>query len=171
MVAYAAIRDPALCRELAQAPLGRETPVRVGGGLDPSRSEPIVTDAVLVSRRVDPGFGTRLLLDLDPPGHVARARAGKVRLVVTEGPALVMRPSFYEEMGLRMRDADVVVVKSFFPFRLFFLPIARKTIYVRTRGLTDLDAAFALSFDGPIHPRDRVDEWRATDRRRRGLPP
>lgn len=167
LTAYASIRDPALCRELAGSRVGDEVHARVGGKLDPSRCEPLEVDAVIAESRVEAGYGRRLVLDLDPPSHVARGRAGKVRLVVTEGPPLNLSPSFYESIGLRIRDADVVVVKSFFPFRLFFLPYARKTIYVRTRGLTDLDAAFGLDFDGPLHPRDRVEGWRETDRRRR----
>jgi hypothetical protein len=61
----------------------------------------------------------------------------------------------------------VVVVKNFFPFLLFFLPYNRKTIFVRTRGVTDFDAAYRLPFDGPMHPRDPIDDWRPRDRARR----
>jgi microcystin degradation protein MlrC len=91
-----------------------------------------------------------------------------VRLVITEGPAMVMKPSFYTDVGLDIWKADVVVVKNFFPFLLFFLPYNRKTIFVRTRGVTDFDAAYRLPFDGPMHPRDPVDDWRPRDRSRRG---
>jgi hypothetical protein len=59
-------------------------------------------------------------------------------------------------------------VKSFFPFLLFFLLYSRKTIFARTRGVTDLDAAFRIRFDGPIHPRDHVPDWRPRDAARRG---
>jgi hypothetical protein len=41
---------------------------------------------------------------------------------------------------------------------------------VRTGGTTDLDAAYAIPFDGPIHPRDHIEDWRSVDRRRRGVP-
>jgi microcystin degradation protein MlrC len=169
LVSYASIRDPAVARSLEGERDGDEVHVRVGGALDPSRSEPLEVDAVVRRVQRDPGFGIRVLLDLDPPPHVARGTAGTVRLVVTEGPPLAMSPGFYTSMGLSIRKADVVVVKSFFPFRLFFLPWARKTIYVKTRGATDLDAAFALAQGSPVHPRDRVDGWRDTDRRRRAL--
>ena len=84
---------------------------------------------------------------------------------------MVMRPSFYTEVGLHPWHADIVMVKNFFPFLMFFLPYNRKTIFVRTHGATDFDAAFQLPFDGPMHPRDAVDDWRARDRQRRGLPP
>ena len=92
---------------------------------------------------------------------------GGVRLVITEGPAMVMRPSFYKEVGLSPWKADVIVVKNFFPFLLFFLPYSRKTIFVRTRGVTDFEAAFELTFDGPVHPRDPVSDWRERDALRR----
>ena len=69
----------------------------------------------------------------------------------------------------RQARADVVAVKNFFPFLLFYAPYTRKVLYVRTGGTTDLDAAYVIPFDGPIHPRDRVTDWRETDRRRRGL--
>jgi hypothetical protein len=82
---------------------------------------------------------------------------------------MVMRPSFYTEVGLSPWKADVVVVKNFFPFLLFFLAYNRKTIFVRTRGTTDFEAAFDLTFDGPVHPRDPVDDWRPRDALRRGL--
>jgi hypothetical protein len=59
------------------------------------------------------------------------------------------------------------MVKNFFPFLMFFLPYNRKTIFVRTHGTTDFDAAFGLTFDGPVHPRDRVDTWRERDHARR----
>jgi microcystin degradation protein MlrC len=88
---------------------------------------------------------------------------------VTEGPPLSVKPSFFSDLGLSPWRADVVVVKNFFPFRMFFLPMARKVIYVKTKGSTDLDAAFELPFDGPVHPRDAVADWRPRDRARRGL--
>ena len=101
-------------------------------------------------------------------GRVVVLSMGDVRLEVTEGAPLAMKPSFYSEVGLNPWKADVVVVKSFFPFRLFFLPQLRKAFYVKTKGITDLDAAYGLDFDDPIHPRDAVEDWRPTDLKRRG---
>ena len=82
---------------------------------------------------------------------------------------MVMRPSFYTEVGLDPFRADIVMVKNFFPFLMFFLPYNRKTIFVRTRGTTDFDAAYKLPFDGPMHPRDPIADWRERDRLRRGV--
>jgi hypothetical protein len=82
---------------------------------------------------------------------------------------MAMRPAFYTDLGLSLWKADIVVVKNFFPFLLFFLPYNRKTLFVRTRGATDFHAAFRLAFDGPVHPRDPIDDWRPRDRARRGI--
>ena len=113
----------------------------------------------------------RLERKLDQPGFLRTAvlAIAHLRLVVVEGPAMVMRPSFYRDVGLPLMKADVVMVKNFFPFLMFFLPYNRKTIFVRTSGTTDFDAAHRLTFDGPMHPRDVVDDWRPRDRARRGV--
>ena len=58
-----------------------------------------------------------------------------------------------------------------FPFRWYFRLLNRKTIYCRTRGVTDFDLMHQTDFTDPVFPRDPVLEWRPTDRRRRGLPP
>ena len=113
----------------------------------------------MISKHDRKGFGRTVVLAVD-----------HVRIVITEGPSMVMRPSFYTEVGLDPFKADIVMVKNFFPFLMFFLPYNRKTIFVRTRGATDFDAAYRLQFDGPMHPRDPVDDWRSRDALRRGLP-
>jgi microcystin degradation protein MlrC len=102
------------------------------------------------------GLGRLVVLDLGP-----------VKLVLTELAAFSVKPAFYTDLGLPILQADVVVVKNFFPFRLFYLPYARKTIYVKTKGITDFDAAYALPFTDAMHPRDAVEDWRPADRRRR----
>ena len=103
--------------------------------------------------------------------RMAVLRIGDVRLVVVEGPALAISPAFYRNAGLKMRDAQVVVVKNFFPFLLFFAPYARLVRYVRTRGVTDFDIANGLEFAGPVHPKDAPAGWRDADARRRGVGP
>jgi microcystin degradation protein MlrC len=158
MRAYAAVRDPAAIAELWPRAVGDVVATSIGGRLDPASSSPLPVRGTVAAKVERPGFGRNVVLAV-----------GDVRVVVTEGPAMVMRPSFYKEVGLDPWKADIVVVKNFFPFLLFFLPYNRKTIFVRTRGVTDFDAAFRLPFDGPIWPRDQVADWRARDAERRGL--
>lgn len=158
LVTYAAVRDAEVVAMAHERGVGALVNVEVGGKLDPARTRPLAIRA-----RV------RSLHPAGPFGRVAVLSHQRSFVVVTEGAPMVMMPAFYTDVGLRIWDADIVVVKNFFPFRMFFLPYARKTIYVKTGGITDLDAAFVLPFAGPVHPRDRVDEWRTTDARRRGV--
>ena len=156
---YASVRDPDAIATLWEREVGDTVELAIGGKLDPARSTPLPVRGTIVARHERPGFRRSVVLAI-----------GDLSLVVTEGPAMVMRPSFYKEVGLDPWKADVVVVKNFFPFLLYFLPYSRKTIFVRTHGATDFEAAFDLPFDGPVHPRDAVDDWRPRDAQRRAVP-
>lgn len=158
LLTYCAVRDPSAVDALWDRELGERVALPIGGGLDPARSQPLALSGTLLGKRAQHGFGRTIVLAVE-----------HLRIVITEGPSMVMRPSFYRDVGLSLWKADIVVVKNFFPFLMFFLPYNRKTIFVRTRGTTDFDAAFQLRFDGPMHPRDTVDDWRPRDRQRRGV--
>lgn len=160
MISYVPLRDPVAVAELWSRPEGSEVAVSVGGKLDPRRGKALLVRGRIQKKIHTPGFERRVVL-----------ACGDVRLVLVEGPAIVMHPSFYEGVGLDPWRADVIVVKNFFPFLLFFAKVNRKTLLVRTSGVTDFDAARELTFDGPVHPFDPVFDWRAEDRRRRGLSP
>ncbi len=158
MKTYAAVRDPHAIDTLWPSREGDVVSLSIGGTLDPSSSSPLPVRGAIVSKHERHGFGRTVVLAVE---HLS--------IVITEGPSMVMRPSFYTEVGLDPFKADIVMVKNFFPFLMFFLPYNRKTIFVRTRGTTDFDAAYKLAFDGPMHPRDAVDDWRARDRLRRSI--
>ena len=158
LVTYAAVRDPRAIETLWQNREGDVVALAIGGSLDPASSPPLPVRGAIVGKHERHGFGRTVVLAVE-----------HLRIVITEGPSMVMRPSFYTEVGLDPLRADIVMVKNFFPFLMFFLPYNRKTIFVRTRGTTDFDAAYKLSFDGPMHPRDPVDDWRDRDRLRRGI--
>ena len=158
MLCYGAVRDPQAIATLWPHAKGDRVALAIGGTLDPARSPPLPVAGTIASRHEQHGFGRTVVLAVE-----------HLRIVITEGPSMVMRPSFYTQVGLSLWKADIVVVKNFFPFLMFFLPYSRKTIFVRTRGTTDFDAAFVLPFDGPVHPRDAIDDWRGRDRSRRGL--
>lgn len=168
LTSFVAVRDPAVARELFTRGVGTVVDLEVGGRLDPARQSPVRLTGTLARVRDDAGHGKRARIDVEVRIGGASEPA-RVHVVVTEGPTFNLKPSFWSDLGLRPHRADVIAVKNFFPFRIFYAPYARKTIYVRTGGTTDLDAAYAIPFDGPIHPRDPVDDWRAIDRRRRGV--
>lgn len=158
LLTYAAVRDPSAIDRLWGAAVGDAVETTVGGSLDPASGPPLPVRGVVANKLEQKGFLRTIVLEID-----------HVRLVITEGPSMVMRPSFYRDVGLPLWKADIVMVKNFFPFLMFFLPYNRKTIFVRTSGSTDFDAAYRLTFDGPMHPRDPVDDWRPRDRARRGV--
>lgn len=160
LASYVPLRDPEVVARLWDVPIGETVTVSVGGKLDPKTNDPLVVTGKVARAQRMMGLGRLIVLDL-----------GAVKLVLTELAAFSVKPAFYQDVGLPITKADVVVVKNFFPFRIFYLPYARKTIYVKTKGITDFDAAYALDFADPMHPRDRVDDWRPADRRRRGLSP
>ncbi len=159
LVSYVPLRDPELVARLwREHKVGERVEVTLGGKLDPRRNEALSASAELVGMPTSHGLGRMAVL-----------RIGDVYVVVVEGPALAMSPAFYRNAGLRLRDADIVVVKNFFPFLLFFAPYARLVRFVRTGGVTDFDIANELSFAGPVHPKDVVSDWHSADARRRAL--
>ncbi len=154
------IRDAQVVAELWDRELGAPVKVQVGGKLHPELNEPVEVSGTLLSTSVAGGMGRMVALDL-----------GHVQLVVTTGPCLAMRPDFFTNMGLNPWKADMVIVKSMFPFRWYFMKHNRKTIYARTKGVTDFDYMHRLEFRDPVFPRDDVQDWRPTDRKRRGSVP
>jgi microcystin degradation protein MlrC len=156
LLCYHPIRDAEVVEQVWHRQIGDTVEVSLGGKVDPARNAPLAVRAVLEKKSRSHGVERTLVLAV-----------GTVKIVVVEGPCLAIRPAFFENAGLSPWQADIIVVKNFFPFRMFFLPLSRLTIYVRTRGVTDFDAAFDLRFAGPMHPRDHVADWREADRRRR----
>ncbi len=156
LLTYCAVRDPHAIEVLWLNQPGDRVALSIGGTLDPARSQPLPVVGNVVSKHEQHGFGKTVVLAVE-----------HMRIVITEGPSMVMRPTFYTNVGLSPWKADIVMVKNFFPFLMFFFAYSRKTIFVRTSGTTDFDASFKLRFDGPMHPRDPVADWRPRDRWRR----
>lgn len=155
--AYVPLRDAVAVAALERTRTGTEVSIEVGGKLDPSRNQPLAIRGTLRTFRDLHGYRRTAVIDV-----------GKTSVVLTEGPALAFQPSLYTQLGLDPLRADVVVVKNYFPFLLYFLPYYRKVYFVKTRGITDWDAVYSLPFDGPLWPRDDVRDWRERDAARRG---
>ncbi|MBT6490898.1 MAG: hypothetical protein HOK97_14105, partial [Deltaproteobacteria bacterium] len=156
LVTYAPIRGPHTVQKLWNLPLGTRTEFSVGGQVDPLRNPKLTCEGILIQRYFNRALGKVLVVQV-----------GNLYLVVTEGPPIAMAPRFYEEAGLNIWRADIVIVKSFFPFRLYFAVHNRKTIYVKTKGITDFDIVDAVEQDDPVFPIDDVQSWRAIDAKRR----
>lgn len=148
----AAIRDADAVAELFDAREGQTVSLSVGGR-HPAASPALPVTGRVGSRDHSDAFGRRVTLDL-----------GHLELVVTENAPLVSKPAFYRSMGLRPGRADINMVKVLFPFRLYYAFENRLTIYAKTEGASDLDAALRFTFDRPTHPKDFVESWRPADR-------
>ncbi|MGE0709051.1 MAG: M81 family metallopeptidase [Planctomycetota bacterium] len=157
---YVPVRAPEVVLRLWDTPLGERVTATVGGVFDQAHNPPLEVTGVLRARKTTVSSGRAVLLDL-----------GHVQLVVTELPPLPLKPGFYGELGLSCWKADLVVVKNFFHYRIYFLAHSRKSVAIRTQGATDFDLPLAQRYADPVHPKDEVPDWRPADRRRRGLAP
>lgn len=158
LVTYIPFRDPIALDQLWDTPPGAEVEITLGGRLDPARNAAMTVRAKVRSATRNDIIGRMMALQID-----------NLTLVLTEGIPAAIKPVFFTGLGLSIWKADAVIVKTFFPFRLFFLPYSRLSLYVKSEGLTDFDAAYVINFADPMHPRDEVHRWRPADRRRRGL--
>ena len=141
--------DAEAVSELWSEAEGAEVSMRVGGRLDPEMYPPVQVRGRVATRRQTAQFGRAVVLDL-----------AHVQLVLTERPPYNLRPAFFTDVGLNPLRADIVVVKSFFHFRIFYLPLMRGSFTVRTRGLTDLDLVRQIKLRRPVHPLQEVAHWR-----------
>lgn len=96
-------------------------------------------------------------------GRTLRLDAGKVHVVVCERAPLPIHPSFWEAVGLRARDADVIVQKNFFHYRMFYATTSFKHVPVVSAGATSFDAVRNGRYVVPMVPAATLDDWRPSD--------
>jgi microcystin degradation protein MlrC len=155
---YAPVRDAPAVQQLWDKPSGAKVELEVGGKLAPAWYSPLPISGTLVRRAETLLGGRSVVLEL-----------GKLKLVVTEDAPIAVGPGFWWEVGLSPWRADVCVVKSWVAFRFYFVVHNRLSLWARTRGVTDVDAMRDIRYDTPVHPFASLEDWRATDRRRRGM--
>lgn len=159
LLSYVPLRDPHVVNLLWQEEIGKEVNLEVGGKLHPEVNQPLPVSGILLIKKDTREFGRVVVLDLN-----------HVKLVVTEGSALALKPEFYTNLGLNAWKPDITVVKSFFHFRIYYLFVSRKTYYVKTSGITDIDIMLNIKTRQPVYPKDEVADWRETDALRRHVP-
>ncbi len=159
LVSLYPLRDPAAVQQLWLMNVGDTPTLPVGGKLQPEVNPALIVTGKILKKKQTEHFGKVVTLDL-----------GSVKLVLTEGAALPMKPSFYEDMDLNVRAADMVITKNFFHFRLYYLKHCTKTLYVKTYGITDLDRIMELDLPYPAYPKDDIVDWRAIDAHKRRVP-
>ncbi len=154
LVAFVPVHDPALVNELRDAPLGEKRRVILRG--TPGYGVPEVSlDVTLVaSARTDSGLALRLDVSLGK---------GRLHLVVTERAPLPIHPSFWSVLGLAARDADVVVQKNFFHYRMFYATTSFAHVPVVSHGATSFEAVRNAEYVVPMVPAHDPPDWRSSD--------
>lgn len=157
LLAYVPFRDPVVVEALWAKGEGDAVDFSLGGKLHPALNESVPISGTLRRKRESRALGRHVVVE-----------SGDLRLVITEGPPIAMKPEFYADVGLPPAQADIIVVKSFFPWLLYFLRYSRMNLWVRTEGITDVDAVRRIPFADQVFPMHEPEGWRAVDQRRRG---
>jgi microcystin degradation protein MlrC len=150
LLAYVPLHDPALVAQLWDAPLGSIHAVVFRG--TPGYGAPEVPAEVVVAAQTTTDTGRTLRLDV-----------GDVRVVITDAAPLPIHPSFWSAVGLQARDADVIIQKNFFHYRMFYATISFKHFGVVTAGATSFDAVKNADYVVPMVPKVRLSDWRPYD--------
>ncbi|MCC6521288.1 MAG: M81 family metallopeptidase [Polyangiaceae bacterium] len=156
--AYVPVHDPALVAALWDAPLGSRRACTLRG--TPGYDAPEVALEGTVAARATTDFGRGVRLDV-----------GGLCLVATERPPLPIHPSFWTSFGLAARDADLIVQKNFFHYRMFYATTSFRHLPVVSDGATSLERVRTRSYGLPMHPATELADWRPSDpllRRARG---
>ena len=148
--AYVPLCDEEAVHKLHPSQLFHEVRVEVGAKLDTMYNQRLSFTGKLV------------FLQESSCGKTAVIVQDKLHLILTSLPCPAYKPSFFTMLGLSLWKADVIVVKNLFPFRLNFWKYNRQTLYVQTKGITNVDV-FQLNYKHiprPIYPLDPVESWR-----------
>jgi microcystin degradation protein MlrC len=148
--AFVPVHDPALVAALFEAPLGSRHDVVLRG--TPGYGMPQVPLHATVAARAVTDFGRTLRLDV-----------GSFHVVVCDGSPLPIHPSFWTAVGLRARDADLIVQKNFFHYRMFYATTSFRHLPVISDGATNLRRVKTRTYEVPMHPGTPLQDWRPLD--------
>jgi microcystin degradation protein MlrC len=154
--AFVPVNDAALVAELWDAPPGTRRDVVLRG--TPGYGMPEVPLDARVAARAQTDFGRAVRLDV-----------GRFHVVVTEGAPLPIHPSFWSAVGLVARDADLIVQKNFFHYRMFYATTSFRHIPVVSAGATSFERVRNARYSVPMHPQTAIADWRPSDPVLRGL--
>ncbi len=148
--AFVPLHDPALVEALWTAPLGERRAVMLRG--TPGYGSPEVAVTGTVAARTTADFGRMVRLDV-----------GAVHVVACESSPLPIHPSFWAAVGLRARDAQVIVQKNFFHYRMFYATTSFRHLPVISGGATSFDHVIDAEYVVPMEPKVSLQDWRPSD--------
>jgi len=144
------VHDPALVEELWDRALGTTASVTLRG--TPGYEMPSVALTARVAARATTEFGRTVRLDV-----------GSFHVAVSERSPLPIHPVFWRHLGIEARDADVVVQKNFFHYRMFYLTTSFQHLPVVSDGATSLERVRTRVYRVPTWPAAQPADWRPFD--------
>lgn len=150
LVSYTSIRDAQVAQMAFDQPEGSWIKATIGGKLETRFNVPLSIEGKVIHKFESQLTGKTVVLQ----------REG-THIVVSENPNPVMKPQFYQDLGLNLWKADLITVKNLFPFRYHFLKYNRLTINVLSSGTTNVDV-HQLDYQHiprPIFPLDAIEKW------------
>lgn len=147
---FVPLHDPAAAREAFEAPEGSVVRLVLRGTPGYGQAE-VELDAKIMGR-LQSEFG-----------RTVRADFGTVSLALTERPPLPIHPKFWSRLGLSARDAEVIVQKNFFHYRMFYATTSFRHLPVVSDGATSLTRVRTREYLVPTYPGADVSDWRASD--------
>lgn len=149
--AYVPVHDPALLAEAWEAPLGRKRAFTLRG--TPGYGQPEVKLEAIVAAKAETEFGRTVRLD-----------SGSFHVAVAERSPLPIHPKFWAALGLAARDADLIVQKNFFHYRMFYATTSFRHLPVVSEGASSLARVRARATRVPLYPQEAAgDDWRRVD--------
>jgi microcystin degradation protein MlrC len=148
--AFVPVHDPELVEAAWGSAIGSKVSVTLRG--TPGYDQPVVElDAMVAAKRTGE-FGRILRLDV-----------GGFHLAVSDRPPLPIHPSFWRDLGLDPREADLLVQKNFFHYRMFHLTTSFRHVPMVSAGATSLERVRKRSYAVPMHPGTAIEDWRPYD--------
>lgn len=148
--AFVPVHDPALVEAAWAHPVGTRRQLTLSG--TPGYDQPTVVLDATIGHKATTDFGRTLRLD-----------TGSFHVAVSERSPLPIHPSFWSDLDLSPRSADVIVQKNFFHYRMFYATTSFRHIPVVSSGATDLERVKNRSYRVPVHPQTHIDDWRVHD--------
>ena len=133
--------DPQAVQLCLEAGEGATLDLRIGGKLGPASGDPL--DLRVIVRAVREHHEQDSMDDSSPVhlGAAACVESGGIQLVLASARRQVFAPNAFTGLGIDLRRARIVVVKSSHHFYAKFGPIAAAVLYVDSPGALQLDFA------------------------------
>jgi len=147
---YVTLHDPAVVDELWDVEIGTRREVTLRG--TPGYEQPPVPVDASLAVKTTTDFGRTLRLDF-----------GGTSVIVAERPPMPVHPKLFHEVDLAVRDADVIVQKNFFHYRLFYATSSFRHIPVVSDGASSFDRVRQREYAVPTWPAKDPEGWRPYD--------